>query len=164
MKKIENLAKILFLFFAVVSLGLVTVSCSDDDDDEIKAIKSITMSPETESSLIGLLGQNYSWRKDLPDESLLVISNTEDFHSYFGSEANIDIDFDQYTLLCGWVIAYSTATTIESQNLTFNKKKNSYIYSITLNYADGGYQVISSIYFCALYNKLSKKVELEMHR
>ena len=32
MKKIENLAKILFLFFAVVSIGLVTVSCSDDDD------------------------------------------------------------------------------------------------------------------------------------
>ena len=33
MKKLENLAKILFLFFAVVSLGLVTVSCSDDDEN-----------------------------------------------------------------------------------------------------------------------------------
>ena len=34
MKKLENLAKILFLFFAVVSIGLVTVSCSDDEDEE----------------------------------------------------------------------------------------------------------------------------------
>ena len=33
MNKIENLAKMLFLFFAVISLGLITVSCSDDDDD-----------------------------------------------------------------------------------------------------------------------------------
>ena len=33
MKKLENLAKILFLFFAVVSLGLVTVSCSDDEEN-----------------------------------------------------------------------------------------------------------------------------------
>ena len=33
MKKTSVLAKILFLFFAVISLGLVTVSCSDEDDD-----------------------------------------------------------------------------------------------------------------------------------
>ena len=32
MKKLEKIAKILFLFFAVISLGLVTVSCSDDDE------------------------------------------------------------------------------------------------------------------------------------
>ena len=32
MKRTSVLAKILFLFFAVISLGLVTVSCSDDDE------------------------------------------------------------------------------------------------------------------------------------
>ena len=32
MNKLEKIAKILFLFFAVISLGLVTVSCSDDDE------------------------------------------------------------------------------------------------------------------------------------
>ena len=36
MNKIENLAKILFLFFAVISLGLVTVSCSDDEEKDSK--------------------------------------------------------------------------------------------------------------------------------
>ncbi len=34
MKRTKFLAKILFLFFAVISLGLITVSCSDDDEEE----------------------------------------------------------------------------------------------------------------------------------
>ncbi len=33
MKRTKFLAKILFLFFAVVSLGLAIVSCSDDDEE-----------------------------------------------------------------------------------------------------------------------------------
>ena len=41
MKTLENLAKILFLFFAVVSLGLVTVSCSDDDEEEKTTLEKL---------------------------------------------------------------------------------------------------------------------------
>ena len=48
MKKIENLAKILFLFFAVVSLGLVTVSCTDDDDDDVTTTTNTTQEEDDE--------------------------------------------------------------------------------------------------------------------
>ena len=48
MNKIENLAKILFLFFAVVSLGFVTVSCSDDDDDDAKTTTNTTQEEDDE--------------------------------------------------------------------------------------------------------------------
>lgn len=34
MKKINFLAKILFLFFAIASFSLVIVSCNDDDEEK----------------------------------------------------------------------------------------------------------------------------------
>ena len=48
MKKFYVLAKILFLFFAVISLGLVTVSCSDDDDDDAKTVTNTTQEEDDE--------------------------------------------------------------------------------------------------------------------
>ncbi len=131
MNKIENLAKILFLFFAVVSLGLVTVSCSDDDDT-VKAIESIAIDPDIETILTALLEQKHPDRYDYRD-SLFVINSNEEFCYYFGSDEGADIDFGKYTLLCGWVTTFSSPTTIKSQNLSFNKKKNLYTYNIVLN-------------------------------
>ena len=44
MKRFNFLAKILFLFFAVISLGLVTVSCNDDDEGEKTTLETLTSS------------------------------------------------------------------------------------------------------------------------
>ena len=164
MNKIENLAKILFLFFAVISLGLVTVSCNDDEDDTAKTIESIAINPDTESILTLLLEQKHPDRYDYNRDSLFVINSNEEFCYYFGSDEGVDIDFGKYTLLCGWLTTYSSPTTIKSQSLSFNKNKNLYTYNIVLNIWTESYQVISNIYFCALYNKLNKKVELKVKR
>ena len=163
MKKFYVLAKILFLFFAVVSLGLVTVSCSDDDDT-VKAIESIAIDPDIETILTALLEQKHPDRYDYNRDSLFVINSNEEFCYYFGSDEGVDIDFGKYTLLCGWLTTYSSPTTIKSQSLSFNKNKNLYTYNIVLNIWTESYQVISNIYFCALYNKLNKKVELKVKR
>ena len=48
MSRKNFLAKILFLFFAVISLGLVTVSCSDDDDDDAKTTTNTTQEEDDE--------------------------------------------------------------------------------------------------------------------
>ena len=48
MNKSKHLAKILFLFFAVVSLGLVTGSCSDDDEDDAKTTTNTTQEEDDE--------------------------------------------------------------------------------------------------------------------
>ena len=48
MNKSKHLAKILFLFFAVVSLGLAIVSCSDDDDDDAKTTTNTTQEEDDE--------------------------------------------------------------------------------------------------------------------
>ena len=162
MKKIENLAKILFFFFAIASFSLLIVSCNDDDDT-VKAIESIAIDPDIEPILTALLEQKHPDRYDYRD-SLFVINSNEEFCYYFGSDEGADIDFGKYTLLCGWLTTFSSPTTIKSQNLSFNKKKNLYTYNIVLNIWTESYQVISNIYFCALYNKLNKKIELQVKR
>ena len=48
MKRTSVLAKTLFLFFAVISIGLVTVSCSDDDDDDAKTTTNTTQEEDDE--------------------------------------------------------------------------------------------------------------------
>ena len=90
MKKLENLAKILFLFFAVVSIGLVTVSCSDDDENcdpnsfECYSCKGpiIERNVHVAGCILEVNEKNYYWFKD-PNEDIVdyIVCNVETMRS-----------------------------------------------------------------------------------
>ena len=77
MKRFNFLAKILFLFFAVANLGLVTVSCSDDDDCDSQSFECYSCKGQIIEKDIHVYGcilkvneNNYYWFKD-PDEYIV---------------------------------------------------------------------------------------------
>ena len=74
MNKSKHLAKILFLFFAVVSLGLVTVSCSDDDEEKCSC------SSEVDSDSVNMGFPNATITKIGDKFYLHAEYNTMDFH------------------------------------------------------------------------------------
>ena len=74
MNKIEKLAKILFLFFAVISLGLVTVSCSDDDEEKCSCssvVDSDSVNMDFPNATITKIGDKFYLHAEY---------NTMDFH------------------------------------------------------------------------------------
>ncbi len=101
MNKIEKLAKILFLFFAVISFGLLTVSCSDDSlsTDDINRIlvgtwiSSNTQIVDMDTMTLTKDGQVYSTAKIfdgtyfVENDSIMTIGN----RSHIKYRLNIDV-------------------------------------------------------------------------
>ena len=98
MKRTKFLAKILFLFFAVVSLGLATVSCSDDDDDDAKTTTNTTQEEDDEDlDSIPIEDMTLEQRRKLLVGTWAEVTGSDIYNMYTQHAFNFDQIIDTIT-------------------------------------------------------------------
>jgi hypothetical protein len=124
-------------------------------------ITPVAVNGSLEAQLNDVFSKDNPLAVAMPKDTLLIINDAQTFSSFCNDIAiSQNIDFDNYTIVCGKVYFGQAGDNIVSRQLLFCPNNNAYQYKITLQIFDAGYTVVSYAYYWAIYPKITSPIEL----